>query len=190
MNYLLKICFIHASINASGDNVGVENKGDKNTMEKNIEELILQELREIKGAVNSLCERMDSMEKRMDSIEKRMDSMEKRMDALEKRMDLIENRMDALEKRMDLIENQMDALKNRMDTIEETIADMVESIMEIRTASNSLLAWADEVYDIERVNNPNYARVGSVRMRNLKNIVVEEENARYYVESRGKRTYY
>lgn len=159
-------------------------------MEKTIEELILQELREIKGAVNSLGVRMDAIESRMDSLERRMDSLESKMDSLEQRMDSLETRMDLLEQRMDSLEQRVGSLETRVNALEEMVADIAENVTEIRTACNSLLDWADEVYAIESVNNPNYARVGGVGMRNVKKNIVGEEEARYYVEARGKRTYY
>lgn len=57
-------------------------------MNRSIEELILQELRELKESVNSLCVRMDALEARMDTLEARMDTLEARMDALEAYMDV------------------------------------------------------------------------------------------------------
>ena len=117
-------------------------------MEKTIEELILQELRELKGAVNSIGERMDALEKKVDSLEMRMISTE------------------------------------------EMISDMVESIVEIRTACNSLLDWADRVHSVEYKKDKNYPQVGPVGTVDFRGNAVGEEHARYYVESGGKRTYY
>ena len=44
-------------------------------MEKSIEELILQELKELKMAVNSLGVRMDALEARMDRVEASIEEM-------------------------------------------------------------------------------------------------------------------
>lgn len=138
-------------------------------MEKSVEELILQELREIKGALNSLGERMDALETRMDALETRMGMLETRMDALESRVDRLER---------------------RMDTLEEKIEDLIISNAEIRTACNSLLDWADRVHAVEYATNKNYPRVGPVGIASVRENAVGEERARYYVESGGKRTYY
>lgn len=131
-------------------------------MEKSVEELILQELREIKGALNSLGARMDALETRMGVLETRMDALESRVDTLER----------------------------RMDTLEEKIEDLIISNAEIRTACNSLLDWADRVHAVEYATNKNYPRVGPVGIASVRENAVGEERARYYVESGGKRTYY
>lgn len=131
-------------------------------MEKSVEELILQELREIKGALNSLGGRMDALETRMGVLETRMDALESRVDTLER----------------------------RMDTLEEKIEDLIISNAEIRTACNSLLDWADRVHAVEYAANKNYPRVGPVGIASVRENAVGEERARYYVESGGKRTYY
>ena len=139
-------------------------------MNRNIEELILQELRELKKGVNSLCTRMDALEARMDALEVRMDAIEARMDAIENRMDAIEARMDAIEARMDAIESRMDAIESRMDKVEE-------SIEQIRCACNTFLEWADNAYE----NMHRFPRVGGVGLGNAKGRTGRETRAQYYV---------
>lgn len=166
-------------------------------MEKTIEELILQELKEIKSAVNGLDKRMGALKNRMEAMDKRMEAMEERIDSIEKRMVSVENRIDFIEKqlisiggRLTSVEECIKVVESRLRVVKEKIAEMAESLAEVRTATNSLLDWADNVYAIEYVKDKRFPRIGGVGMFHVKSNAVEEEHARYFVESNGKRTYY
>ena len=166
-------------------------------MEKTIEELILQELKEIKSAVNGLDKRMGALENRMEAMDKRMEAIENRIDSIEKRMVSVENRIDFIEKqlisiggRLTSVEECIKVVESRLRVVKEKIAEMAESLAEVRTATNSLLDWADNVYAIEYVKDKRFPRIGGVGMFHVKSNAVEEEHARYFVESNGKRTYY
>ena len=119
-----------------------------------------------------------------------MEALEKRMEAIEKRIDFIEKQLVSLGSRLTSVEECIKVVESRLRVVKEKIAEMAESLAEVRTAANSLLDWADNVYAIEYVKDKRFPRIGGVGMFNVKSNAVEEENARYFVESNGKRTYY
>ena len=81
-------------------------------MEKELLNLILSEIREMKGDVSELKSDMKEVKTRLTNLENRMDS-------LENRMTNVENDMSEVKIRLTNLENRMDNLENRMSNVED-----------------------------------------------------------------------
>ena len=74
-------------------------------MEEELLKLILQELREIKGSLTRLEEKVDKLEKRVGKLEEKVDKLEKRVDKLEEKVGDLEGKVDVNSENIEAIKN-------------------------------------------------------------------------------------
>lgn len=84
-----------------------------------------------------ILEKLESIDNRVGGLEAGQKSLESRMGGLENRMGGMENRMGGIEKRMSALENRVEA--------------MAEDVAITRSATNTLLKWAERTDSIVNV---------------------------------------
>ncbi len=84
-----------------------------------------------------ILEKLESIDNRVGGLEAGQKSLESRMGGLENRMGGLENRMGGMEKRMSALENRVEA--------------MAEDVAITRSATNTLLKWAERTDSIVNV---------------------------------------
>lgn len=84
-----------------------------------------------------ILEKLESIDNRVGGLEAGQKSLESRMGGLENRMGGMENRMGGMEKRMSALENRVEA--------------MAEDVAITRSATNTLLKWAERTDSIVNV---------------------------------------
>ena len=91
-----------------------------------------------------ILEKLESIDNRVGGLEAGQKSLESRMGGLENRMGGMENRMGGMENRMGGMEKRMSALENRVEA-------MAEDVAITRSATNTLLKWAERTDSIVNV---------------------------------------
>ena len=76
-------------------------------------------------------------DKKLEPINNRLDSVETRFD---KKLEPINNRLGSIET---LFDKKLEPINNRLDSIETNMAEMKESLAEVREAANYLLDLVD-----------------------------------------------
>ena len=84
-----------------------------------------------------ILEKLESIDNRVGGLEAGQKSLESRMGGMENRMGGMENRMGGMEKRMSALENRVEA--------------MAEDVAITRSATNTLLKWAERTDSIVNV---------------------------------------
>ena len=84
-----------------------------------------------------ILEKLESIDNRVGGLEAGQKSLESRMGGMENRMGGLENRMGGMEKRMSALENRVEA--------------MAEDVAITRSATNTLLKWAERTDSIVNV---------------------------------------
>lgn len=86
----------------------------------------------------------DLMDQKIDPIYVRLDAMDQRFDGIDKRLDAMDQRFDGIDKRLDGMDQHFDGIDQRLDNIEDTLEELKEESAITRSATNTLLEWAEQ----------------------------------------------
>ena len=63
---------------------------------------------------------------------------------IDKKIDPIYERLEGMDQRFDGIDKRLDAMEQRLDNIEDTLEELKEESAITRSATNTLLEWAEQ----------------------------------------------
>ena len=72
------------------------------------------------------------------------DLIDKKIDPIYERLDGMDQRFDGIDKRLDGMDQRLDAMDQRLDNIEDTLEELNEESAITRSATNTLLEWAEQ----------------------------------------------
>ena len=72
------------------------------------------------------------------------DLIDKKIDPIYERLDGMDRRLNGMDQRFDGIDKRLDAMDQRLDNIEDTLEELKEESAITRSATNTLLEWAEQ----------------------------------------------
>ncbi len=87
---------------------------------------------------------LEQMNGRLDTMDGRLDSMDGRLDTMEGRLDTMDGRLDTMEGRLDRLERGQAEIRADVAVLKEDVETIKEDAQITRSATNTLLDWAEQ----------------------------------------------